>query len=299
MTEVIKIEGIHKNYGSFAAVDDISFSVAKGEIFGIVGPNGAGKTTTMGIVTGLRAADRGSVRVLNLDPAGQGRSLRQRIGIQLQEADLPDRLKVWEALALFASFYKSAVEWEPLLAEWGLAEKRNAPFGGLSGGQKQRVFIALALINDPEIVFLDELTTGLDPRVRRQTWDLVRAVRERGKTVIQVTHSMDEAEALCDRVAVIDRGKVIALDSPSRLLEQFQTGQTVTFSAAPDFEIDVLKEVKGVTRVERQGVTVTVHGEGPLLVRTAARLHALGQEPMDLSARRSSLEDVFLKITGA
>ncbi|MCB0016754.1 MAG: ABC transporter ATP-binding protein, partial [Anaerolineales bacterium] len=220
MEHVIKVTNIRKSYGAFTAVEDVSLMVKKGEIFGIVGPNGAGKTTTMNMIMGLRRPDSGQVEVLGLDPQQAGAELRQRIGVQLQEADLPEKAKVWEIMDTFASFYKRTVPWEPLLAEWGLSSKQNAYFGSLSGGQKQRVFIALALINDPELVFLDELTTGLDPQARRQTWELVRAVRDRGKTVVQVTHFMDEAEALCDRVAIINGGRVIALDTPKELIRQ-------------------------------------------------------------------------------
>jgi ABC-2 type transport system ATP-binding protein len=184
MEQVILAEHLHKAYGSNVAVDDISFRVDREEIFGILGPNRAGKTTTVEMVMGLRRPTTGSVRVLGLDPQRQGRQLRQLIGVQLQQAALPDRLKVWEALDLFASFYDRAVDWRALLAQWGLTEKQDTAFGRLSGGQKQRVFIALALVNDPQVVFLDELTTGLDPQARRHTWDLVRAVRDQGKTVV-------------------------------------------------------------------------------------------------------------------
>ncbi len=299
MSHVIHVEHLSKAYGSHLAVDDISFSVNKGEIFGIVGPNGAGKTTTLNLLTGLRTPDSGSVHVLNLDPQKQGHALRQRIGIQLQEADLPDRIKVWEALDLFSSFYRHSVDWEPLLEEWGLAEKRNAAFGSLSGGQKQRVFIALSLVNDPEIVFLDELTTGLDPHARRRTWDMVRAVRDRGKTVIQVTHFMDEAEVLCDRVAVVDKSRLIALDTPGKLIDSYSCESRVHFTARNDFDLDPLLSIPGASHAEQEKERVTVYGEGPLLVRVATVLGELGIEPRDLTFKRPTLEDAFLRLTGS
>jgi ABC-2 type transport system ATP-binding protein len=223
MATVIEVEGLAKRYGEVAAVDGVSFQVAEREIFGIVGPNGAGKTTTVEILEGLRRADAGRARVLGLDPDRDGPRLRQRIGAQLQEAALPDRLKVWEALDLYASFYDRAAPWRELLERWGLAERRNAAVGNLSGGQRQRLLIALALVGRPEVVFLDELTSGLDPQARRDTWELVRAVRDAGATVVLVTHLMEEAERLCDRVAVIDRGRVVALDTPRALVAQAGT----------------------------------------------------------------------------
>ena len=225
MSTVIEVQNLHKRYGDHVAVEDISFSVREGEIFGIIGPNGAGKTTTVESIMGLRQPDSGSVHVLGADPQQNREAIAQRIGIQLQEANLPDRLKVWEAIDLMATFYEQTVPWEPLLTEWGIADKKNTMFGQLSGGQKQRLFIAAALVNDPEIVFLDELTTGLDPQARRATWEMVRAIRDAGKTVVLVTHFMDEAEALCDRIAIIDSGRVVALDTPARLIAQDSPGR--------------------------------------------------------------------------
>ena len=215
---VIEAEELRKRYGAVAAVDGVSFEVGEREVFGIVGPNGAGKTTTVEILEGLRRPDGGRVRVLGLDPSRDGPRLRQRIGAQLQRAALPDRLKVWEALDLYASFYRRPVPWPELLDRWGLAERRDAAVATLSGGQRQRLQIALALVGRPEVVFLDELTTGLDPQARRDTWELVRAVRDAGATVVLVTHLMEEAERLCDRVAVIDRGRLVALDTPRALV---------------------------------------------------------------------------------
>jgi ABC-2 type transport system ATP-binding protein len=215
---VIEVSNLRKQYGDHLAVADVSFAVAKGEIFGIVGPNGAGKTTTVECVEGMRTPDAGTVRVLNLDPRRDRPQLRRLVGIQLQESQLPERLKVWEALDLYGSFYPRPADWRPLMADVGLADKRDTPFGKLSGGQKQRLSIALALVGNPRIAVLDELTTGLDPQARRDTWNLIRSVRDRGVTVVLVTHFMDEAERLCDRLAVIDAGRVVALDTPAALI---------------------------------------------------------------------------------
>ncbi|MDH2425649.1 ABC transporter ATP-binding protein [Sphaerisporangium sp. TRM90804] len=215
---VIEIDGLRKSYKTHEAVRGVSLKVEKGEIFGIAGPNGAGKTTVVECATGLRRPDGGTLRVLGLDPRSDRRALLQRVGVQLQEAALPDAIKVEEALRMYASFYDKPADWRELMDEWGLADRRRAGFASLSGGWKQRLFIALALVGDPEVVFLDELTTGLDPSARRTTWGLIRAMRERGVTVVLVTHFMDEAEALCDRIAIIDEGRVAAEGTPSRLI---------------------------------------------------------------------------------
>src|SRR5215213_1574738 len=216
---VIEVSGFRKTYKSFVAVDDVSFKVYDGEIFGLIGPNGAGKTTTMECVEGLRTPDSGRISVLGLDPFHDIRSLQNRIGVQLQEAQLQKRIKVKEAVHLCASLYqRPASDGDRLLEQLGLADKRNSWFMTLSGGQKQRLFIALALINDPEVVFLDELTTGLDPQARRAIWDLVQDIRSRGKTVFLTTHLMEEAERLCDRVAIIEHGRIIDMGTPDGLV---------------------------------------------------------------------------------
>ncbi|MFF5109060.1 ABC transporter ATP-binding protein [Streptosporangium sp. NPDC000509] len=215
---VIEIDGLRKSYRDGKAVDGLSLKVEHGEIFGIAGPNGAGKTTTVECASGLRRRDGGTLRVLGLDPQDDRRALLQRVGVQLQEAALPDAIKVGEALRMYASFYDRPADWRKLMDEWGLADKRSTRFAGLSGGWKQRLFIALALVGNPEVVFLDELTTGLDPSARRMTWGLIRDMRERGVTVVLVTHFMDEAEALCDRIAIIDRGRVVAEGGPRELI---------------------------------------------------------------------------------
>ncbi len=298
MTNVITVKNLRKSYGSTVAVDDISFDVAQGEIFAILGPNGAGKTTTVETIVGLRRPDRGSVSVLGIDPQQDAQALRQHIGVQLQQAAVPQRLKVWEILDLFASFYTTTVPRDRLIEQWGLTEKRNAYFGKLSGGQQQRLFIALALINDPDIVFFDELTTGLDPQARRATWELVQGVRAQGKTVVLVTHAMDEAELLADRVAIIDHGRIIALDTPQALIQRVQPDNQVRFTTTNGFDPALLKQVDGVNAVERNGAQVTVRGTGPLLSRVAQALAEHHIEPADLRQERATLEDVFLATTG-
>jgi ABC-2 type transport system ATP-binding protein len=217
---IIEVHNLRKTYGTTIAIDDISFYVNEGEIYGLLGPNGAGKTTTVECLQSLRQPDSGTIRVLGLDPHTQAQELRRRIGSQLQESALPDRIRVWEALDLFASVTPDALDWRVLLEQWGLAEKRKASFSSLSGGQRQRLFIALALVNNPSVVFLDEMTTGLDPAARHVAWDLIHAIRGRGTTVVLVTHFMDEAERLCDRVAIVDRGSIIASDTPQGLITE-------------------------------------------------------------------------------
>jgi len=298
MTQVIEVRNLHKAYDGVTAVDDVSFNVDEGEIFGIIGPNGAGKTTTIESVIGLRKPDGGSVSVLGLDPQTEARKLGNRIGTQLQEAALPERMKVWEALDLYASFYEKTVPWEPLVEQWGLAEKRNTQFGGLSGGQKQRLFISLALLNDPQIVFLDELTSGLDPQARQATWDLIRAIRDQGKTVVLITHFMDEVEALADRVAVIDHGRVVALDTPDNLIASLNRETKVLFSVPNGFQAAQLENVSGVSAVNQYDRQITVSGNGPLLANVAAALAQHNIAPADLRVQQTNLEDVFLALTG-
>jgi len=297
MTSIISVQNLRKTYGKTVAVADISFEVAQGEIFGFLGPNGAGKTTTVECLQALRDPDSGKISVIGLDPLRQAQELRRRIGSQLQESALPDRIKVWEALDLFASVTDKISDWHPLLEQWGLAEKRKSSFAALSGGQKQRLFIALSLVNNPEVVFLDEMTTGLDPAARRVAWDLIRAVRDSGTTVVLVTHFMDEAENLCDRVAIVDKGKIVASDSPQGLIASYATGVRVLFSTdKPDLAF--LEKVSGVKNVTRRGDRVEVEGSGPLLALVAAALVEHGIVPPDLRVEQPSLEDVFLKVTG-
>jgi len=294
---VISVRDLCKTYGRLAAVDGISFEVRRGEIFGLLGSNGAGKTTTVECVQGLRTPTSGTVRVLGQDPRTHLGALRGRMGCQLQESRLPDHLKVWEALDLFAQLTPGAADWRVLLDQWGLTEKKDSSFVSLSGGQRQRLFIALALVSDPEVVFLDEMTTGLDPAARRIAWDLIERIRDRGTTVVLVTHFMDEAERLCDRVAVVDKGKIIALDTPRGLVVRYDPLEQVVFTC-PEADIDWLRAVSGVRTVTRRGPRVVVEGTGPLLALVAAALVAHGWTPEDLRFIEPSLEDVFLKLTG-
>jgi ABC-2 type transport system ATP-binding protein len=296
---VVQVEKLRKVYGSVVAVDDVSFEVYEGEIFGMVGPNGAGKTTTIECIEGLRRPDGGHTEVLGLDPQRDGYALRGRIGVQLQEAVLQDRIKVWEALDLFASFYPRTTDWETLLEQLGLADKRNAHFAKLSGGQKQRLFIVLALINNPELVFLDELTTGLDPRARHAMWDLVQEIRKGGKTVFLTTHFMEEAERLCDRVAIIDQGRIVALDSPENLIRSLGAENRVVFTVEGAFEPDRLSSLDGVARIEEIGERVIVYGHGDELVGgVISALTSSGIRFRDLRTEQPNLEDVFLAQTG-
>ncbi|MGD8684186.1 MAG: ABC transporter ATP-binding protein [Chloroflexota bacterium] len=297
MTTVLRVEHLQKRYGHFVAVDDVSFSVEAGEIFGILGPNGAGKTTTVECLQGLRVADGGELSVLGHDPRREAKLLRRKIGSQLQESALPDRMKVWEALEFFSTLTSGGPDWESVMEQWGLAEKRDAAFGSLSGGQQQRLFVALAVVNAPELVFLDEMTTGLDPSSRRVAWSLIRQIRDSGATVVLVTHFMDEAENLCDRLAVIADRRVVAIDTPDGLIDRYAGEAEVTFSTDAA-EIAFLAKVEGVEGVERTGRRVAVTGHGAVLANVAAALVARGEAPTDLRVRRASLEDAFLRITG-
>jgi ABC-2 type transport system ATP-binding protein len=294
---IIEVENLRKVYGSTVAVDDISFEVADGEIFGLLGPNGAGKTTAVECLQGLRQADSGRISVLRLDPRSQAQELRRRIGSQLQESALPDRIRVWEALDLFGSVVPGSSSWEALMEQWGLAEKRRSAFSNLSGGQQQRLFVALALVNNPEVVFLDEMTTGLDPAARRVAWELVRAIRERGTTVLLVTHFMDEAEQLCDRVAIVNQGKIIDINSPQGLIATHARQIHITFSTDHQ-DLSWLEAIPAVERVSRHGARIEVDGGGPILALVAAALVEHGLIPADLKAEQPTLEDVFLQLTG-
>ena len=294
---VIEVSNLRKNYKSTTAIDGVSFQVNDGEIFGLLGPNGAGKTTTVECLQGLRHQDSGTIKVLGLDPQADASNLKKQIGSQLQESALPDRIKVWEALDLFASTSAGSVNWSILIEQWGLKEKRNAAFGTLSGGQRQRLLIALALVNNPQVVFLDEMTTGLDPAARHVTWDLIKAIRDRGTTVILVTHFMDEAENLCDRLAIMNNGKIAAMDTPQKLINTYGNIIKVIFSTERT-DIEWLKAVPHVHNFSRHGQRVEVEGDGAVLAMVASELVKHGIMPLDLRKEQATLEDVFLKITG-
>ncbi len=299
MSIVVEVEGLHKAYGPVRAVDGVSFTVEQGEVFGMVGPNGAGKTTTIECVEGLRRADAGRVQVLGLDPRSDRQALAERIGIQLQQASLPARLRVGEALTLFGSLYRKTSSPRDLVERLGLSDKWSAPVAKLSGGQRQRLFIALALVNQPELVFLDELTTGLDPQARRSMWDLVREVRQQGRTVFLTTHFMEEAERLCDRVAILDHGKIVALDRPEALVRSLGVESRIVFTVAGDARDLPLASLAGVQRVEASGERVIVHGSGDQFVsRVVSALEANRIAFRDLRTEQPTLEDVFLRLTG-
>jgi len=295
---VIQVSGISKRYGRTVALDDVSFEVEQGEIFGLIGPNGAGKTTAMECLEGIRVPDRGAISVLGVDPWRGLRALQHRIGVQLQEAQLQKRIKVGEAVRFWASLYPRHMDGDQLLEQLGLGDRTHVWFMSLSGGQKQRLFIALALINDPEVVFLDELTTGLDPQARRAIWELVRGIRQRGKTVVLTTHMMEEAEKLCDRVAIVERGRVIDVDTPARLVARHCPNRTVlvtTDDPSAEARFRVLPQVDEVSRAES---VITVRGRDEVVTAVIQcvsqhRIHVTG-----FHTEMPTLEDVFLTLTG-
>jgi ABC-2 type transport system ATP-binding protein len=299
MSKVIEVENLYKAYGTTVAVDNISFSVDEGEIFGMVGPNGAGKTTTIECIEGLRNPDNGFVKVFDMNPAKERVRIAKKVGVQLQESGLPEKLKVEEALSLFASFYDQSIDLDNLLDLLGLSEKRKSPFGKLSGGQKQRTFIALALINHPQVVFFDELTTGLDPQARRRMWDLVRQIRDQGTTVFLTTHYMEEAERLCDRVLIIDEGQIVALDTPEELIRSLGVEKRLVFTVTDPSQTPQLEDIPLVNRVDQIGDRIVVYGHGDRFASTVVRaLEDAGLDFLDLRTEQPNLEDVFLNLTG-
>lgn len=294
---VIEVTDLSKSYGGRTVVDGVSFTVAEGEIFGILGPNGAGKTTTVECVEGLRVPDAGRVRVTGLDPVADHARVARVLGAQLQESELQDKLTVREALELYAALYEKPADWRPLAERLGLTAKLTTRFGKLSGGQKQRLFIALALIGNPRIVVLDELTTGLDPRARRDTWELVEDVRANGVTVLLVTHFMEEAQRLCDRIAVIDKGRMAALDTPAGLIRRSAGGTVISFTpSAPldDRDLNALPALASVShkdgRITLSGTDETVNAVITLLARSHVTAH-------QLRVSDATLDDAFLDLT--
>jgi ABC-2 type transport system ATP-binding protein len=294
----IEILHLRKTYGATVAVDDVSFSVAGGEIFGLLGPNGAGKTTTIECALGLRSPDSGLVRVLGLDPGEDSERLRLIVGAQLQAAGLPPLLRVGEILGLYRSFYRQPADVAELVRVLGLAGKLKSFYVSLSGGQKQRLSVALALIGQPKIAMLDEMTTGLDPRARRDTWDLIKGVRDRGATIVLVTHYMEEAERLCDRVALIDRGKVVATGSPVALARRAGGGQRVRFVPSGQFDDALLTDLPEVKDVERDGLHVVVSGSGDLVSAVVLALASARLTAGDVRVESATLEDAFVRLTG-
>ncbi|WP_433402303.1 ABC transporter ATP-binding protein [Streptomyces sp. CA-146814] len=295
---LIEVVGLTKSYGATQAVRGVDFEVEAGEIFGILGPNGAGKTTAVECVAGIRTPDAGRVRVLGLDPRTERAELRQVLGVQLQESRLPERLRVGEALDLFASFYRDPADPRQLLHDFHLESKRRTAVKALSGGQQQRLSIALALVGNPKVAILDELTTGLDPRARRDTWQVVEQVRDRGVTVVLVTHFMEEAERLCDRIALIDQGRIAALDTPAALISDVSGGQRLRFRSADAVDRSALSALDEVADVVVEGRTVTVTGRGDLAGAVEAELARQGVSTDGVRTETTTLEDAYLSLTG-
>lgn len=295
---VIEVRGLTKRYGGRTVVQDVSFTVSRGEIFGILGPNGAGKTTTVESIAGLRTPDSGTISVLGLDPRRDRARLNAQVGVQLQESQLPDQITVSEALALYSSFYERPADWRALAAELGLAGRLGTQFRRLSGGQKQRLSIALALVGDPKVAVLDELTTGLDPQARRDTWQLIEDVRARGVTVLLVTHFMEEAERLCDRVALIDAGRVVAIDTPAAIVARVEVEQRLHFRPYGAFDTSLLTALPEVRRIERSGARIVVIGTGDLLQAVTATLARHQIIANELRVEQADLDDAFVALTG-
>lgn len=294
---VISCHDVTRSFGDFTAVDSVSFTVEENEVFGIIGPNGAGKTTLLNCLEGLDEPTAGAIAVCGLHPIKDADQLVQRTGVQLQHAALPPRLKVSEVLELFSSFYPRPVPWRPLLDTLGIAAKEKSYVSKLSGGERQRVFIALALIHDPDLLFLDELTTSLDPQARLAIWEVVRDIRDRGKTVVLTTHYMEEAEALCDRVAIIDRGRLVALDTVPELISAHAGDSSLRLTldrTAPD----TLDSVDGVSSVNMDAGVTVVRGSGRFAQNVLTHLTQTGVAVNDMATTSPGLEDVFLNITG-
>lgn len=295
---LIEIEGLTKRYGRRTVVDGVSFSVEQGQIFGILGPNGAGKTTTVECLEGLRRPDAGRISVAGLDPQHDSAELRHVLGAQLQQSALPERITVGEAMALFASFYRAPVDWRELIDALHLGETVDRQFRRLSGGQKQRVSVALALVGDPQVAVLDEVTTGLDPQARRDAWAVIESIRDRGVTILLVTHFMEEAERLCDRLAVIDAGRLVALNTPSGLVDAVDADQRIRFRPSAPLADSVLTALPQVSSVARDGDLIRVTGTGDVLTAVVTALAAEGAAPLDLRSERATLDDAFLALTG-
>jgi ABC-2 type transport system ATP-binding protein len=293
---VIEVSNLRKQYGQRVAVHDVSFTVERGEIFGILGPNGAGKTTTVECVEGLRRPDGGTTRVLGLDPQRDRAALRRVLGAQLQDSQLPDKIRVGEALEMYSSFYANPRDWRELLADLGLAQQRDVMFRKLSGGQRQRLSVALALVGNPQIAILDELTTGLDPQARLDTWTLIEEIREHGVTIVLVTHLMEEAERLCDRLAVIDSGRVVAVDTPAGLVSRVDAEHRVRFRPSVPLDDALLTDLPEVTGVRRRADQLEVTGTGNLLQAVTTVLARNQIVAADLRYEQASLDDAYLSL---
>lgn len=294
---VIDVQNINKSYAGRAVLQDVSITVEKGEIFGLIGPNGAGKTTLVECIAGLRKPDGGQIRVMGLDPQKERGALRRVLGIQLQDSHLPDKIKVWEALDLYSTFYDRPANWEEILHSLGLEDKRDTMFEKLSGGQKQRLSIALALVGSPEVLILDELTTGLDPDARRNIWDHILAARARGVTILLVSHFMEETERLCDRLAVINSGRVVALDTPAGIIAAAGGEQRVRFRPSIALDEGLFEGLPEVRQVIRSGGQVTVAGTGNLVHVVTSALARNQIIAHELRIEQASLDDAFIELT--
>jgi ABC-2 type transport system ATP-binding protein len=295
-SEIIKVEGLGKRYGQIQAIKDVSFEVYEGEIFGIVGPNGAGKTTTIEIIEGLRIQDEGYVRVSGLDPVKEKEQLKEIIGVQLQKTAIFDRITVKEALTFFGSLYKKSLNTDFILKLFSLEGRKNSLIKNLSGGEYQRLSVALAFVNDPKILFLDEPTTGMDPNARRSMWEIFETCRKEGKTIVLTTHYMEEAEKLCDRVAIIDHGKIIALDEPKGLIKLIDSPKRIEFKIKNEEYLEKIGKIDGIVRVERDGNELIIYTKEPSKV--LSRIYSENMYIEELRVIDASLEDVFIKLTG-
>lgn len=299
MTAIIEVNDLTVIYGSLRAVNHVTLDIHEAEIFGMIGPNGAGKTTIIECIEGLRDRYSGSIQVLGLNPKTDRRALYQRIGIHLQETSYPEKIKVWEICDLFSLFYPNPLPYNELLSEFGLDQLEHASVSKLSGGERQKLSVILSLIPQPDIIFLDELTTGLDPQARRTMWEVVKGLKAKGITVFLTTHFMDEAEYLCDRVAIVNKGEIVALDTVNNLIRSFALPDKIQFTAS-HLDPAALATIAGVERIEKNGDDVTLYGsEQAMLAGVVNYLQANGITYDNLRVVRPSLEDVFLSITGA
>ncbi|WP_043451001.1 ABC transporter ATP-binding protein [Jongsikchunia kroppenstedtii] len=294
---MIEVQGLTKSYGGTDVVRGVDFEVSEGEIFGILGPNGAGKTTTVECIGGLRTRDAGHVRVAGFDPADEDRGLREALGIQLQESRLPDKQTVGEAMRLYSSFYSAPRDWRELLERLDIRSQERTYFGNLSGGQKQRLSVALALVGNPKVAILDELTTGLDPSARREVWGLLEDLKDTGVTFLLVSHFMEEAERLCDRVAVINAGRIVALDTPADLAAAVHTDQRMSFIPTAGVDPDVLTALPDVHRIDHIGDRVVVTGTDNVSSAVIIALHERGIACQKLRVDQPGLDDAFLALT--
>jgi ABC-2 type transport system ATP-binding protein len=300
MSNALEVKDLTKRYGALAAVDNISFAIEEGEIFGILGPNGAGKTTTLEMIEGLRKPDGGAIKVCGINVTGKNDAVKDLIGVQLQTTSLYDRIKVAEVIELFGSYYPKSISADQIIQEVSLNEKRNSYVEFLSGGQKQRLALALALVNDPKVLFLDEPTTALDPQARRNVWEIIEGLSRKGKTIILNTHYMEEAERLCERVGIMDHGQIIALDSPANLIVKQNLDSVVEFTSRNGTEREFFEKLPLVTSVTQDGQHFVLHTrESSNLLTQLVHFNEQNKVHLEnISTRSATLEDVFLNLTG-